>query len=45
MSKIRTPFATRGWENTQSSGEMVMTKEERERLAELMKKQRLTLWR
>ena len=43
MSKKRIPFATGGWVNTQSSGdmpfsgEMVVTKEEQERLAELMK--------
>ena len=43
MSKKRIPFATGGWVNTQSSGdmpfssEMVVTKEERERLAELLK--------
>jgi hypothetical protein len=44
MSKKRIPFATGGWVNTQSSGEMpfsgkmVVTKEEQERLAELLKK-------
>ena len=43
MSKKRIPFATGGWVNTQSSGdmpfsgEMVVTKEEQERLAELLK--------
>ena len=43
MSKKRTPFATGGWVNTQSSGDMpfsgeiVVTKEEQERLAELLK--------
>ena len=43
MSKKRIPFATGGWVNTQSSGdmpfsgEMVVTKKEQERLAELMK--------
>ena len=43
MSKKRIPFATGGWVNTQSSGDMpfsgeiVVTKEEQERLAELMK--------
>lgn len=43
MSKKRIPFATGGWVNTQSSGdmpfsgEMVVTKEDQERLAELMK--------
>jgi hypothetical protein len=43
MSKKRIPFATGGWVNTQSSGdmpfsgEMVVTKEEQERLAELIK--------
>ena len=43
MSKKRIPFATGGWVNTQSSGdmpfsgEMVVTKEEQELLAELMK--------
>ena len=45
MSKKRIPFATGGWVNTQSSGdmpfsgEMVVTKEEQERLAELLKNQ------
>ena len=44
MSKKRIPFATGGWVNTQSSGDMpfsgevVVTKEEQERLAELLKK-------
>ena len=43
MSKKRIPFATGGWVNTQSSGDMpfsgeiVVTKEEQERLAELLK--------
>ena len=43
MSKKRTPFATGGWVNTQSSGdmpfsgEMVVSKDEQERLAELLK--------
>ena len=43
MSKKRIPFATGGWVNTQSSGdmpfsgEMVVTKEDQERLAELLK--------
>lgn len=43
MSKKRIPFATGGWVNTQSSGdmpfsgEMVVTKEDQELLAELMK--------
>ena len=43
MSKKRIPFATGGWVNTQSSGdmpfsgEMVVTKEEQERLAEMLK--------
>ena len=43
MSKKRITFATGGWVNTQSSGdmpfsgEMVVTKEEQERLAELIK--------
>lgn len=43
MSKKRIPFATGGWVNTQSSGdmpfsgEMALTKEEQERLAELLK--------
>ena len=43
MSKKRIPFATGGWVNTQSigdmpfSGEVVVTKEEQERLAELLK--------
>lgn len=43
MSKKRIPFATGGWVNTQSSGdipfsgEMVVTKEGQERLAELLK--------
>lgn len=43
MSKKRIPFSTGGWVNTQSSGdmpfsgEMVVTKEEQERLAELLK--------
>ena len=43
MSKKRIPFATDGWVKTQSSGdipfsgEMVVTKEEQERLAELLK--------
>jgi len=43
MSKKRITFATGGWMNTQSSGdmpfsgEMVVTKEEQERLAELIK--------
>ena len=43
MSKKRIPFATGGWVNTQSSGdmpfsgEMVVTKEEQGRLAELLK--------
>ena len=43
MSKKRIPFATGGWVNTQSSGdmpfigEMVVTKGEQERLAELLK--------
>jgi hypothetical protein len=43
MSKKRIHFATGGWVNTQSSGdmpfsgEMVVTKEEQERLAELLK--------
>lgn len=43
MSKKRIPFATGGWVNTQSSGdmpfsgEMVVTKDEQERLAELLK--------
>lgn len=43
MSKKRIPFATGGWVNAQSSGDMpfsgeiVVTKEEQERLAELMK--------
>lgn len=43
MSKKRIPFATGGWVNTQSSGdipfsgEIVVTKEEQERLAELLK--------
>ena len=43
MSKKRIPFATGGWVNTQISGdmpfggEMVVTKEEQERLAELLK--------
>ena len=45
MSKKRIPFATGGWVNTQSSGdtpfsgEIVVTKEEQERLAELLKNQ------
>lgn len=43
MSKKRIPFATGGWVNTQSSGDMpfsgeiVVTKDEQERLAELLK--------
>ena len=43
MSKKRIPFATGGWVDTHSSGdmpfsgEMVVTKEEQERLAELLK--------
>ena len=43
MSKKRIPFATGGWVNTQSSGDMpfsgevVVTKEEQERLSELLK--------
>jgi DNA-binding Lrp family transcriptional regulator len=43
MSKKRIPFATGGWVNTQSSGDMpfggeiVVNKEEQERLAELLK--------
>ena len=43
MNKKRIPFATGGWVNTQSSGdmpfsgEMVVTKEEQERLAELLR--------
>ena len=43
MSKKRIPFATGGWVNTQSSGDMpfsgeiVVTKEKQERLAELLK--------
>ena len=43
MSKKRIPFATGGWVNTQSSGDMpfsgevVVTKEEQGRLAELLK--------
>lgn len=43
MNEKRIPFSTGGWVNTQSSGDMpfsgeiVVTKEERERLAELMK--------
>ena len=43
MNKKRIPFATGGWVNTQSSGdmpfsgEMVVTKEEQERFAELLK--------
>ena len=43
MSKKRIPFATGGWVNTQSSGDMpfsgevVVTKEEQERLAKLLK--------
>lgn len=43
MSKKRIPFATGGWVNTQSSGDMpfsgeiIVTKEEQERLAELLK--------
>ena len=43
MSKKRIPFATGGWVNTQSSGDMpfsgelVVTKEEQERLTELLK--------
>lgn len=43
MSKKRIPFATGGWVNTQSSGdmpfsgEMVVTKDDQERLAELLK--------
>jgi hypothetical protein len=43
MSKKRIPFATGGWVNTQSSGdmpfsgEMVVTKEEQEHLEELLK--------
>ena len=43
MSKKRIPFATGGWVSTQSSGDMpfsgevVVTKEEQERLAELLK--------
>ena len=43
MSKKRIPFATGGWVNTQSSGDMpfsgeiVVTKEEQKRLAELLK--------
>jgi len=43
MSKKRIPFATGGWVNTQSSGdmpfsgEMVVSKDEQERLAELLK--------
>ena len=43
MSKKRIPFATGGWVNTQSSGDMpfsgeiVVTKEEQERLAEMLK--------
>ena len=43
MSKKRIPFTTGGWVNIQSSGDMpfsgeiVVTKEEQERLAELMK--------
>lgn len=42
MSKKRIPFATGGWVNTQSSGdmpfsgEMVVTKEEQERLADII---------
>lgn len=45
MSKKRIPFATGGWVDTHSSGdmpfggEMVVTKEEQERLAELLKNQ------
>ena len=43
MSKKRIPFATGGWVNTQSSGDMpfsgeiVVTKEEQERLSEFLK--------